>query len=96
MRKLLVIALAAASMAGFASITQAGVGTVVHAQPVSMITKAEWRDCREWDRRRHECRDREWDRHHDRSWYGERSCRERGHDHFIGEDGRWHECRRMR
>jgi hypothetical protein len=96
MRKFLTLALAAACLAGYASSSFAGVGGAVaaHAPAVSLMTKAEWRDCREWDRDRRECRDRDWDRHHNRNWYGIRSCRLRGHDHFIGEDGHWHECPR--
>jgi hypothetical protein len=97
MRKLLITALAAASVVGFAGSSFAGAGGALsaHAPAVSMIQKAEWHDCRDWDGRRHECRDKDWDRHHDHSWWGPESCRRHGHDHFLGDDGHWHECHHM-
>ena len=92
MRKFLTIAVAVAAVAGFAGSTSAGVGTAVKVSPVSMIQKAAWEDCHDWDGHRHMCRDKGWDHHND-GMYGERSCRMRGHDHYIGEDGHWHECK---
>ena len=92
MRKFLTIALAAAALTGFAGSTVAGVGQAVKVSPVSMIEKAQWNDCHDWDGHKHMCRDKDWDHHHDRGFMGEKSCRMHGHDHFLGEDGHWHEC----
>ena len=90
MRKFLIAAVAAASLVGFGGAT--GAAVISHAPQVSMIQKAGWDDCHDWDGHRHECRDKGWDRHHDHSWWGEDSCRRHGHDHFMGDDGHWHEC----
>lgn len=95
MRKLLTIALATAVMASYATIGNAGVSAMVHAPAYSSVQKAEWHDCHDWDNHRHECRDHGWDRHHDHSWFGPESCHHHGHDHFLGEDGHWHECHHM-
>ena len=92
MRKFLTIALALAAVTGFAGSTIAGSGQAVKVSPVSMIEKAQWNDCHDWDGHKHMCRDKDWDHHHDRGFMGEKSCRMHGHDHFLGEDGHWHEC----
>jgi hypothetical protein len=96
MRKFLTIAVSAVALVGFAGSSVAAVGSAVHAAPASMVQKIEWHehDCSNWDMRHHECRDKGWNHGHD--WYGRESCRRRGHDHFIGEDGHWHECPRGR
>jgi hypothetical protein len=92
MRKLLTIAVAVTALIGFAGSTTAGVSSAVKGVTVSMVQKTAWDDCHDWDGHRHMCRDAGWDHHHDRGWVGARSCRMRGHDHFLGEDGHWHEC----
>ena len=91
MRKFLTIALALAAVTGFAGSTVAGVGQTVKVSPVSMVQKAAWEDCHDWDGHKHMCRDKGWDHHND-GMYGKGSCRMHGHDHYIGEDGPWHEC----
>ncbi|HEY3813281.1 MAG TPA: hypothetical protein VGL66_08630 [Caulobacteraceae bacterium] len=93
MRKFLTIAVALAAAAAFAGSTTAGVSPAVKVGHVSLVQKAAWDDCHDWDMHKHECRDKGWDHHHDKGWMGERSCRDRGHDHYLGEDGHWHECK---
>ena len=91
MRKFLAIAAAAAAVIGFAGSTTAGVAVAVKGASVSMVQKADWVDCHDWDGHKHRCRDAGWDHGHD-GWYGKGTCRIHDHDHYIGDDGRWHEC----
>jgi hypothetical protein len=93
MRKFLMTALAVTAMVGFAAPTFAGGAVVTGHAPMqsSMVQKAGWDDCHDWDGHRHECRDKGWDRKREGEYRGEGSCRRHGHDHYF-EDGHWHEC----
>ncbi len=102
MRKILMAALAAASIGGLGGVVYAGTASVVgaHGLKVDMVQKAQdrddrWRDCRDWDRDGRRCRDRGWDDRRWRDWWGADSCRGRGHERYL-EDGHWRMCRRDR
>ena len=92
MKKILILGLALASLsASFA----AGAGAA-QARPEQIIrVRDQWRDCRNWDRKHHVCRDQDWDRNrwNEREWYGSNTCRG-GHDHYLGAHGHWRACHR--
>jgi hypothetical protein len=99
MRRILLAALAAASIGGFGAAAFAGPASIVgaHALRSDMVQKTQdrWRDCRDWDRDGRHCRDRDWDEGRWHDWYGPESCRIRGHDRYL-DDGRWRRCERDR
>lgn len=98
MRKIFMAAIAAASVGGFAGVAYSGAASKIsvqalHADSVQTV-QDRWHDCRDWDRDRRRCRDRDWDDRRWQDWLGMGSCRG-GHDRYL-EDGRWHNCRRDR
>jgi hypothetical protein len=95
MRKILMAALAALSIGGFAGSANSGVASKasVHGLRPDTVQQVQdrWSDCRDWDRDGRRCRDRDWDDRRWRDWFGADSCRGRGHERYL-EDGHWRMC----
>lgn len=93
MRRILLAALAVASLTAPAGMAAAQVSAVVRPDTVTHVD--DWRPCRSWDGRRRLCRDADWDRNRwrEHDWYGPASCAS-GHERFIDRHGRWRFCHR--
>ena len=92
MKKILTLGLALASLS--APLAAAAGAAQARPEQISRV-QDEWRDCRRWDRHRHECRDRDWDRDrwNEHEWYGRRACGDT-RDHYLDGRGRWRACHR--